>query len=75
MSDPSPRAGKLKCLTKDHVSLRFDVIVDLFRRDGDEGIRQMQRRILGRLPLPDMVQTRAADAAGEVGMELGVGSD
>lgn len=50
--------------------LRFDVIVDLARGNGKEGILKSQCRILGLLHRPDVVETLTADAAREVGMKL-----
>lgn len=66
--------GVMRCV---ETGLRFDIVVDLPRGNGDQWILQLQAGIL-RLPrLPDVVQTLAANAAGEVGMELsrGISSD
>lgn len=54
--------------------VRFDVVVDLARRNGSEGILYLQRWILRLLRPPDVVEAGATDAAGEVGMELAAGS-
>jgi hypothetical protein len=51
-------------------SLRFDVVVDLARGNGDEGILQVKCWILCLFQLPNVMQNFATDAAGEMGVEL-----
>jgi acetyl-CoA acetyltransferase len=52
------------------LSLRLDVIVDLSRRYGHQGVFQIQRSVALLLGGPDVVQTVPTDAAGEVCMKL-----
>jgi acetyl-CoA acetyltransferase len=54
----------------DKLSLRLDVIVDFSRRNGHQGVFQIQRSVALLLGGPDVVQTVSTDAAGEVCMKL-----
>lgn len=50
--------------------VRVDVVVDLSRRDGGERVVEAQGGLPRPPGTPDVVQTGATDAAGEMGVEL-----
>lgn len=50
--------------------LRLDVVVHLARRNGDEGIRQIQCWVLAFLHGPNLMEALATDAPRQMGMEL-----
>jgi hypothetical protein len=52
------------------LGLRLDIVVNLSRGYGDQGILEVEIEMLCFLCHPNVVQTLPTDAAGQVGVEL-----
>lgn len=65
---------ELRVLSNRHGgSVRFQIVIDLVRRNCNKRVLDVQGRVLSLFRLPDVVQTLAADAASQVCVQLSRG--